>query len=88
MAVQRAGAPDGDADCWSCLCRARRKSAAGSSSWPMATPGSSNQRDSVGVRRPHRRLCVAIAPRSLRLLDQQGDLPRDDLSVGVTLDAH
>jgi hypothetical protein len=25
---------------------------------------------------------------SLRLLDQQGDLPRDDLSVGVTLDAH
>ena len=26
--------------------------------------------------------------RSLRLLDEQGDLPRDDLSVGVTLDAH
>src|SRR5262249_52083904 len=29
-----------------------------------------------------------IARRSLRLLDQQGDLPRDDLSVDVTLDAH
>ena len=34
-------------------------------------------------------ICLdAIAPRSLRLLDQQGDLPRDDLSVGLTLDAH
>jgi hypothetical protein len=32
--------------------------------------------------------CVAIAPRSLRLLDEQGDLPRDGLSVAVTLDAH
>jgi len=39
-------------------------------------------------RRPHLPRCVAIAPRSLRLLDQQGDLPRDDLSVGLTLDAH
>lgn len=59
LLVQSAGAPDGDADCWSCLCRARRKSAAGSSSRPTATPRSSNQRDSAGVSGGH--TCVGAS---------------------------